>query len=80
MPLVGSFIMPHGAITLTKDSPLVPLSAHKLHDGCMEAAKKIEELKPDIIFLITPHGVSLNEAYVFYGNTKASGKKKNRFQ
>lgn len=49
------------------------MAAHKVHDACMEASKKIKELKPDIILLTTPHGVSLNEAYVLYGDAKAAG-------
>jgi len=73
MPLVGSFIYPHGAITLNKEVPNIPPTAHKLHDAMREASKQIQELKPDIIFLTTPHGISLNEAYVVYGNAKAAG-------
>ena len=75
MPLVGSFIMPHGALALTKTDPAVPPSAHKLHDACMDAAKQINDLHPDYIFLTTPHGVSLSSDYVIYGNAKASGMK-----
>ena len=73
MPLVGSFIMPHGALTLTKEDPSIPPPAHRLHDACMEVGKQINDLKPDIIFLTTPHGVSLNNDYVIYGNSKAAG-------
>jgi len=73
MPLVGSFIMPHGALTLSKTEPSVPTSAYKLHDACMTAAKQINDLHPDYIFLTTPHGVSLSEDYVIYANAKASG-------
>ena len=73
MPLVGAFIMPHGAITLSKTNPGTPPAAHPLHDACMEAAKQINDLHPDYIFLTTPHGVSLNDDYVIYGNAKASG-------
>lgn len=73
MPLVGSFIMPHGALALSKTDPSVPPSAYKLHDACMTAAKQINDLHPDYIFLTTPHGVSLSEDYVIYGNSKASG-------
>ena len=73
MPLVGSFIYPHGAITLSKEAPNIPEAAHRLHDAMKEASKQIQDLKPDIIFLTTPHGISLNEAYVVYGNAKASG-------
>lgn len=71
MPLVGSFIFPHGALALSKVN--VPQKAHQVHDGCMAAAEQIYNLKPDIIFLTTPHGVSLDEAYVLYGNAKAAG-------
>lgn len=73
MPLVGSFIMPHGALTLSKTDPYVPSSAHCLHDACMEAARQINELRPDYIFLSTPHGISLTDDYVIYGNSKATG-------
>jgi len=67
--------MPHGALTLAKESPhvFVPPAAHALHDACTDAARRIRDLKPDLILLTTPHGVSLNEAYVIYGNSKAAG-------
>ena len=70
--LVGAFILPHGALVLNPD-PIKEPESYKLHKGMKECGKQIKSLKPDIILLTTPHGVSLTNSLAIYTNKYVSG-------
>lgn len=70
--IIGSAIAPHGSLILP-DSLDSASKAHKIHAAMNELSKHIEELKPDIIYLSTPHGVALERSFGFYKNSLASG-------
>ena len=70
--IVGSAIAPHGSLILP-DS-LEPFSkAFEIQSSMKKLANKVKELKPDIIFLSTPHGLALETNFSFYKNQIASG-------
>ena len=64
MPLVSVGIIPHGAMVLDPSLPNLPEGASYLHDACQECAKAIRESRPDVIILISPHGISLSDSVV----------------
>lgn len=70
--IIGSAIAPHGSLILP-DSLDPSSKAHKIHSAMNSLASHIKELKPDIIFLSTPHGIGLETNFGFYKNEKASG-------
>jgi aromatic ring-opening dioxygenase LigB subunit len=82
--MLGSFILPHGALVLdphhdlnlrskdgVDDRPLQ--NATELHNACTNAAQRIADLDPDLIILTTPHGISLEEDFGIYLNNEAKG-------
>lgn len=76
MVIVGSFILPHGSLIFEPEkieSKDKQIAAGNLYNAMVKCSKKISELNPDIIFLTTPHSISLDENFGIYLNTKASG-------
>jgi aromatic ring-opening dioxygenase LigB subunit len=74
MPIVGAFIAPHGALILDPMRPNVPKdSCSKLHSAMMRVAQEVEDLKPQIVFLATPHGICLSGSFGIYLNNRARG-------
>ena len=89
MVLVGGVILPHGTMSfdgqgsegsvescharyqgLPKD---LQLQVAGLFHATTKACEKIAELKPDIVILHTPHGMSLSKSVGVYMNNKAKG-------
>lgn len=78
--MVGSFVFPHGAITLDPDTrnfdgvpaatPTSKEECIKLHNAMTENAESLVNLKPDLIILSTPHGLKLANDFLFVGNSK----------
>ena len=82
-------ILPHGAMVFDgmpncdvneatakrkeKISQQLQTDCSILFDGCMRAVKIVSETKPDLIFLNTPHGISLTDAFGVYLNDHAEG-------
>ncbi|MBN1329402.1 MAG: hypothetical protein JXA54_08005 [Candidatus Heimdallarchaeota archaeon] len=73
MTIVGAFILPHGAMILDPKAKDVPKEAIELHKAMLEAANHIAKLKPDIIFMTSPHGIALSEEYGIYVNKSGEG-------
>ena len=73
MTIIGAAIVPHGSMILPNDSETVNEHAFKIHKAMNTLAKDIEEKKPEIIFLSTPHGLSLNHSFGIYLNSRATG-------
>ncbi len=67
------YLLPHGLqIIPGVDSPYNE-NFRSLHDSMTEIGKNFKESKPDIVFLITPHGYSLDENYLIYGHNSFQG-------
>eukprot|EP01112_Ceratiomyxa_fruticulosa_P002926 TRINITY_DN1330_c0_g1_i4.p1 TRINITY_DN1330_c0_g1~~TRINITY_DN1330_c0_g1_i4.p1 ORF type:complete len:280 (+),score=59.30 TRINITY_DN1330_c0_g1_i4:74-913(+) len=75
MTITGCLILPHGAITLRAPQNLDMLeSCQRLHSACHTACKSVlSEGVPDIVVLITPHGISNSRDFGVYLNDVAEG-------
>ncbi|MHA1211392.1 MAG: hypothetical protein ACTSSH_02925 [Candidatus Heimdallarchaeota archaeon] len=73
MTIIGAFILPHGSMILDPKVKDLPKTAIDLHHAMKKVAKKIAELKPDIIFLTSPHGIALSEEFGIYVNKGGLG-------
>ncbi|HUT82275.1 MAG TPA: hypothetical protein VMZ29_13820 [Candidatus Bathyarchaeia archaeon] len=73
MTIVGAFILPHGAMILDPKVKDLPKEAIELHKAMLKAAEQIAKLKPDIIFMTSPHGIALSEEYGIYVNRGGNG-------
>ena len=75
--LIGVAYLPHGAMLLDPNREDLPNGAKYLHLSCMKISEKIAELNPDLIILLTPHGLNLHQAINIYqpgvSDIKASG-------
>lgn len=75
--LIGVAYLPHGAMLLDPNRDDLPDGVKSLHSSCMNISKKIAELNPDLIILLTPHGINLHQAINIYQpgvlNSKANG-------
>ncbi|MFW9991518.1 MAG: hypothetical protein ACFFD4_05625 [Candidatus Odinarchaeota archaeon] len=69
MTLVDAFILPHGSLVLNPSREDIK----KLHNAMLEVASEIKNAEPDLIFLTTPHGISLNNDFGIYRNVAGSG-------
>ncbi len=63
MVIVGAFILPHGSMILDPKKKGLPKEAKDLHNAMIDAAKAIDKLKPNIIFMTSPHGISLSNDF-----------------
>jgi aromatic ring-opening dioxygenase LigB subunit len=57
MSIVAAFIMPHPPIILKEIGGGEEIKIQKTIYACEEIAKKISEIKPDTIVLISPHAI-----------------------
>jgi aromatic ring-opening dioxygenase LigB subunit len=73
MTIKGAFILPHGSLILDPSIEDVGNSAEVLHNGMKEVASIIENLSPDLVLLITPHGLSHSTNFCLYNNHLAGG-------
>ena len=64
--LIGIAYLPHGAMLLDLTREDLPDGAISLHSCCMKISEKIAELNPDLIILLTPHGINLHQAFNIY--------------
>ncbi|NHK32047.1 MAG: hypothetical protein FK730_11890 [Asgard group archaeon] len=67
MGIVGAFILPHGSMVLDYKKAKKH-GAEGLHKAMTTMAKQIKELKPDLIFLTSPHGISNSNDFGIYLN------------
>jgi len=75
--LVGVAYLPHGTMLLDPNREDLPDGAKSLHTSCMKISDKIAEINPDLLILLTPHGINLHQAFNIYqpgvSNSKAIG-------
>ncbi|MFX1493612.1 MAG: hypothetical protein ACFFBZ_04955 [Promethearchaeota archaeon] len=73
MVIVGAFILPHGAMILDPKKKGIPMQAINLNYEMKKIVKTIDDLRPEIIFLTTPHSIALSNDYGIYLNMGGSG-------
>jgi aromatic ring-opening dioxygenase LigB subunit len=80
--IVSALIIPHGALVLDpqNDQHLIATEDHKpmqaaqqLHDALIKCGQFVNQVNPDIILLLTPHGISLSYSFGIYMNKSAKG-------
>ncbi len=75
--LIGVAYLPHGTMLLDPNREDLPDGVQSLHSSCMKISEKIAEINPDLIILLTPHGINLHQSINIYqpgvSNSKASG-------
>lgn len=67
---MGSFVLPHGALLLDETKPIY---SEQLNRAMKEAARELVQLRPDVVFLSTPHGIALDSDFGLYLNQQAKG-------
>ena len=68
--ILGAAFLPHGDFAF--DPNLAHNGSLGVHNAAKEAASYIQRLKPDLVFLTTPHGVSLTNEFLLYGNSEGA--------
>ncbi|GLI68435.1 hypothetical protein VaNZ11_012851 [Volvox africanus] len=76
--VVGGAVMHHGALALdprnfNSSLPNATDAATALHYAALHAGLFIQGLEPEILVLITPHGLALTQPYLLYSNPSAEG-------
>ncbi|XP_045216543.2 protein CA_C1420-like isoform X2 [Mercenaria mercenaria] len=76
--VVGGFVLPHGGVALdprnfNTRNQTERDEAKTLHEACLKVGRDVKDLKPDIIFLSTPHGLSDYRNFLLYSNAMGSG-------
>ena len=71
--VVGAAVLPHGDFAY--DPTLVDDKNHslELHKGAQRVGASIAALDPELIVVVTPHGMESERNFIFYGNTNGSG-------
>ena len=87
MPVVGSLVLPHGAMVFDGREGCTAAAAQRiqalsetLKEDCRtlfratrEAVEMAKVANPEVIFLNTPHGVRLADSFAIYQNSRAKG-------
>lgn len=76
--IIGAFVVPHGGIALDPSqfnttNTTAKQEAWSIHRNYKSVGQDIHALKPDIVFLSTPHGVADEERFVVYLNSVGEG-------
>lgn len=75
--LIGIAYLPHGTMLLDPNREDLPTITKSLHSTCMEISGKIAELNPDLLILLTPHGINIHQSINIYqpgiSNCQANG-------
>jgi aromatic ring-opening dioxygenase LigB subunit len=64
--LIGVTYLPHGTMLLDPHRADLPAAARDLHACCMKISETIEKLQPDLVIILTPHGINLHQAFNVY--------------
>lgn len=76
--IVGAFVLPHGGVAwdprnFNTTNRTEKYEAQELHEACMKVGRDVRNVKPDVIFLSTPHGLSDYRNFLLYNNAIGSG-------
>lgn len=73
MSILGGFLMPHPPIVIHEVGHGREKESQMTVDGMKAAAKKIAEIAPETIVLITPHGPTFTDAVAIYDDDVLKG-------
>lgn len=77
--VVGALVLPHGDVALDPSryagvfNKTQLAEAFALHDCAKSAGNAVAALRPDAIFLDSPHGIADRDRIAFFLNTRAAG-------
>ena len=71
--IIGAFVFPHPPIIVPEVGKGNEITAQKTIKAVQEAARRIAELKPETILIITPHGNMLSDALTISGDALLRG-------
>lgn len=77
--VVGGAVMPHGGVVLNPanlrnaSGPAAAEAAAALHSAARDAADFLLSLQPDVVLLVTPHGLSHPRDFLLYYTGSAAG-------
>lgn len=74
MAIVCGAISPHGGLVVPEVYGRDTLRAPATRAGMEELGRRFAAARPDTIFLITPHGISIEDAFAVSGGEKAVGE------
>jgi aromatic ring-opening dioxygenase LigB subunit len=72
--LIGIAYLPHGTMILDPSRADLPKNAELLHSSCLKISEKIAQLNPDLLILLTPHGLNLHHAFNIYQPGVSDGR------
>ena len=64
--LIAIAYLPHGTMLLDPTRPDLPDGVTAIRSDCMKISEKITSLKPDLILLLTPHGINISDTFTIY--------------
>ncbi|KAJ3187370.1 hypothetical protein HDU85_006658 [Gaertneriomyces sp. JEL0708] len=62
MPLLGCAILPHNQMVLDPTIDGAPEGILEVHEGCKAVAQVIASWEPEIVCMLTPHGISAGKS------------------
>lgn len=71
--IIGAAVIPHGDFAFDPGLVNGTGGATKLHEASMLAGEYIDSLRPDVVFMTTPHGLELRSDFLVYLNTHLAG-------
>lgn len=71
--IAGAFIFPHPPIMVEEVGESETKKVSNSIDGALKASERIAVIKPDVIVLITPHGVMLEDAMTIAADERLEG-------
>eukprot|EP00696_Hemimastix_kukwesjijk_P018662 gnl/Hemi2/7587_TR2611_c0_g1_i1.p1 gnl/Hemi2/7587_TR2611_c0_g1~~gnl/Hemi2/7587_TR2611_c0_g1_i1.p1 ORF type:complete len:316 (-),score=12.23 gnl/Hemi2/7587_TR2611_c0_g1_i1:88-1035(-) len=71
--LLGGVVVPHGDFAFDPSLVKFENGSKELHQAGQEVGKIVADLAPDLILLTTPHGIALDNNFLFYSNSNGSG-------
>lgn len=73
MPVKAAYLFPHPPIILPEVGRGEEAKIKATHDAYTEAARKISEIKPDLIIILSPHARAFADYIEIYGGERVSG-------
>jgi len=71
--IIGATVIPHGDFALDPSLVNYEGGSLELHRTSLEVGKWIIDLRPDIVFLTTPHGIADSNNFLLYANEVGTG-------
>jgi hypothetical protein len=71
--IVAAAVIPHGDFAYDPSLVDYKNGSAEIHNASVDLGAELASLAPDLIFLSTPHGIALDNDFLFYENSLADG-------